>query len=95
MMVKRKHAPDPEMAGEIGLAALVFLCSDRSRLGRFLDLTGLSPADLQQQAQLPSLQAAVLDHLLGDESLLLVFTSSSGIAPEHVAPARSILSGEA
>jgi hypothetical protein len=34
---------------------------------------------------------AVLDHLLADESLLLVFTASRGITPDTVYPARAVL----
>ncbi|MBN8913893.1 MAG: DUF3572 family protein, partial [Rhizobiales bacterium] len=33
----------------------------------------------------------VFDHLLADESLLLVFTASKAIPPESVAPARAAL----
>lgn len=34
---------------------------------------------------------AAIDHLLSDESLLLVFTASKGLQPESVAPARTAL----
>jgi hypothetical protein len=33
----------------------------------------------------------VLNHLLQDESLLLVFAASHGIAPELIAPAHALL----
>jgi Protein of unknown function (DUF3572) len=82
---------DADQAETIGLRALTFLAEDAQRLGRFLALTGLGPAELKDQAQTSRVLAAVLDHLLRDESLLLVFAASCGIAPELVAPAQSLL----
>ncbi len=82
---------DADQAETIALAALAFLAEDAQRLGRFLALTGLGPAELREQAQTPRFSAAVLDHLLRDESLLLVFAASRGVAPELIAPAQSLL----
>lgn len=92
-MPKVMRPAGPEEAMTLALSALVFLGEDRARLVRFLDLTGLSPDELRQQAQSPDLLAAVLDHLLEDESALLVFTATAGIAPESIAPARDVLRG--
>ncbi len=36
---------------------------------------------------------AVLDHLMGDQSLLLVFASAAGVAPERIEEARRLISG--
>ena len=57
----------------IGVSALLFLAGDTDRLVRFLTLTGLGPAELRAEARSPRILAAVLEHLLQDESLLLVF----------------------
>lgn len=82
-----------EEAESIGLAALVFLTEDAGRLQRFLADTGLTPDALRASAGTPEGLAAVLDHLLADESLLMVFTAGSGIDPAAVAPARETLAG--
>jgi hypothetical protein len=84
-----------EQAEAIGLAALVFLTEDGDRLGRFLGETGMSPADLGRAAGTPEMLTAVLDHVLADESLLMVFAAGAGIAPGDVAPARIALGGAA
>jgi hypothetical protein len=76
----------------IALAALAFLAEDPSRLGRFLALTGLGPEELKLRVGAPQTFAAVLEHLLGDETLLLVFASSKGVSPEQLAPAHALLS---
>ena len=55
----------------IGVSALLFLAGDTDRLVRFLTLTGLGPAELRAESHSPRILAAVLDHLLQDESLLL------------------------
>ncbi|MCC7250395.1 DUF3572 domain-containing protein [Hyphomicrobium sp.] len=93
-MLRRAARPSPEDTEEaamLALAGLTFLAEDGPRLGRFLAMTGIGPDQLRAVADAPETLLAVLDHLLGDESLLLVFTASKGIAPERVAPARSAL----
>lgn len=82
-----------ENAEAIGLAALVFLTEDGERLGRFLSETGLSPSALGNAAGTPHTLAAVLDHLLADESLLMVFAAGAGIDPAEILPARFVLVG--
>jgi hypothetical protein len=83
-----------EEATTLALVALAFLAEEPERLGRFLALTGLGPAELKAEAGSPATLAAVLEHLLGDESLLFVFAASKGVAPELVAPAHAILAGD-
>jgi Protein of unknown function (DUF3572) len=80
-------AMSAEEAERIGLSGLVFLTSDEPRLTRFLVDTGLTPHGLAAAAGQRETLAAVLDHLLSDESLLLVFASDSAIEPAAVAPA--------
>ena len=80
-------------AESIGLSALVFLTEDGERLGRFLASTGISPAELKATAGSPKGQAGVLDYLLSDESLLMVFAAEAGIDPGAIAPAREALVG--
>ena len=80
-------------AGDIGLAALGFLAEEPKRLGRFLSLTGMDAGDLSAQAAEPHMQAALLEHILEDETLLLVFTAEKRIDPGHVQPAFRLLSG--
>jgi citrate lyase beta subunit len=54
-------------------------------------MTGVGPAELREQSRSPGMLAAVLDHLMQDESTLLVFCASDGIPPEDIAPARRAL----
>lgn len=87
---------DTETAEIIAISALTFLADDEQRLGRFLALTGLGPTELKAEAHKHRMLSAVLDYLLHDESLLLVFTTSNRIAPELIIPAQQLLatSGE-
>jgi len=80
-----------DRAESIGVSALLFLAGDPERLVRFLTLTGVGPAQLKTESRSPHMLAAVLDYLLQDESLLLVFCSSDGIPPQDIAPARRAL----
>jgi hypothetical protein len=90
-MLKRSPKPTAEDAAALALAGLTFLAEDGPRLGRFLALTGIGPDQLRAVADAPETLLAVFDHLLSDESLLLVFTASKGIPPDSVAPARAAL----
>jgi Protein of unknown function (DUF3572) len=82
-----------DRAEALALQGLTFLAGDAARLTRFLTLTGIDPGELRGWAGNPGIQAAVLDHLLADESLLLVFAAEAGVAPEEVAPAQAVLAG--
>ena len=76
---------DPEA---LAVRALGYLAADGDRLGRFLALTGIAPADIRAAAAQPGFLAGVLDYLLADEALLLAFGADSGIAPEAIGDAR-------
>jgi hypothetical protein len=80
-----------DQAEIVALQALAFLAEDAQRLGGFLALTGLGPEELRAQAREAHLLAAVLDHLLRDESQLLVFAANYGIAPELIGQAHAAL----
>lgn len=90
-MLKKRPGPTPETASALALSGLGFLAEDMPRLGRFLALTGIGPEHLREAASAPETQLAVLDHLLADESLLLVFAASKGVSPDAIAPARAEL----
>jgi len=83
-----------EDAEVLALRALAFLASEPDRLGRFLSLTGLTPNDLQDRADTAGVQAAVIGHLLQNESELLVFASEQQISPDGLAPAHHLLLDE-
>lgn len=95
MALNRKFPLNYDAAEAIALQGLTFLASDSTRLARFLGLTGIVPADLRAWAEKPRLQAAVVEHLLADESLLLVFTSETGTDPGTLGPAFALLQGAA
>ncbi len=83
-----KRVSDTLSPETVATRALSFLAADFERLGRFLAMSGLDPATVRQAARDPAFLPAVLDHLLGDERLLLAFSESEGRGPETVAEAR-------
>jgi hypothetical protein len=83
-----------ESAEAIAIQALSFLAEDAERLGRFLALTGISPAEIRKIAREPGFLAAVLDHLAGNEPLLLRFAAQVNRAPAEIAAARTQLGGK-
>jgi len=90
-MPKQKLTSDE--AASLALKGLGFLASEEARLTRFLRLTGIATDDLRAQAGEEATMVAVLDHLLADQSLLLVFAAEMQVAPERVEEARVSLTG--
>jgi hypothetical protein len=89
----RRARPVDPPADEVALRALAFLSLDEDRLSRFLALTGLAASDIGGLVAEPAFRLAVLDHLAGDESLLLAFAEAEGLAPEAIGRARRALGG--
>ena len=77
---------DHRTAEDIAAQAIAFLTSEPSRLTRFLSETGMLPNELA--ASLANggtdMLSACLDHVVCDESLLLVFASEIRRKPEDV-----------
>lgn len=85
----------PEDAEGIALQILGFLADDAPRMSRFLSLTGIGPEQVRAEAGTREFQAAVLEYILGDESLLLAFCQERGVDPMRIAPAHFLLAGGA
>jgi Protein of unknown function (DUF3572) len=75
---------DREAAEDLALEALSFLAADEERLSRFVYLSGLTVDNLREAAAEPGFLAGVLDHLAGDESLLLAFAANRSLDPAEV-----------
>ena len=89
-----KDGPITREFGEnLAVQALVFLAQDPERLGVFLSLTGIGPDEIRTAAADPGFLAGVLDHLCGDETLLLAFAEHAGVAPQDIEHAQAVLNG--
>lgn len=78
---------------ELALRALAFLSRDEERVARFLALTGLDAGDVQGLLGEAGFHLAVLDHVAGDEAMLLEFAAAESLPPESVGRARRALGG--
>ena len=90
-------APSPaarQAAEMLAIQALTFIAEEPERFSRFLELSGIEGALLRAAASEPGFLAGVLEHMLGDESLLIAFADSAGIDPAEIARARSALGGK-
>ncbi len=86
-----RRALNADDAETIAIRALGFLASEPERLGRFLAVTGLGPENLRSAARDPRFLASVLDHVAGDESLLVALAGALSLPPETVAQANLVL----
>lgn len=93
MMMRQKTQKSTEEAEIMGLNALGFLAADGERLQRFMDLSGLDVAAIRAGASNPAFLGGILDHLLSDESLLLIFAEEQQLRPERIAQLRRTLPG--
>lgn len=82
-----------DAAEAVAAQGLAFLAREPARLSRFLSLTGLDIGDIRRQADAPEFLGSVLDYLVRDESLLLVFAANASVAPETVTSALEMLQG--
>ncbi len=92
--MKAPLRPTPEAAEMLAIQALGFIAEDSERLAGFLASTGIPAEEIRAAAGEPGFLAGVLEHMLGDESLLIAFALSAGIDPAEVARARSALGGQ-
>jgi Protein of unknown function (DUF3572) len=90
---RRRPALTAQGAEALAAAALAFLADDLHRLSAFLEATGSSPDDLRASAASRDTAVATLEHLLANESELLVFTAHADTTPEAVHVALHLLQG--
>jgi hypothetical protein len=82
-----------EAAQDLAVAALSFLAEEPDRLGRFLAAAGIAPDRIRAAAREAGFLAGVLDHLSGDEELLIAFARHVDVDPAEVERARAALGG--
>ncbi len=90
---RRSFGGDGPAASELALLALSYLAQDEERVARFLALTGLDAGDVRGLVGDRAFQLAVLDHLAGDEAMLMDFVAGISVPPEAVGRARRALGG--
>jgi hypothetical protein len=85
---KASSGLDPDL---IAIQALTYLAREPDRAERFFALSGLVPGDLRSAAADPAFLLGVMDYLVGDEPLLLLFAEGAGLTPEDVVAAHDAL----
>jgi hypothetical protein len=83
-----------EAAEMLAVQALAFIGEEPRRLAAFLQSSGLAIEQIRDAAQEPGFLVGVLEHMLGDESLLLAFAASAGADPAAIEHARAALTRE-
>jgi len=90
-----KQAPrlTRDRAEALAIQALTFIAADSERLGRFLAVTGIGPAEIRKAAGEPGFLAGVLEYMAADERLISAFAGEIGLDPSDVDKARTALAG--
>ena len=92
-MTLRRADNHKDHAEALGIDALAFLAAEPERLERFMALAGIDLSTIRDVAGDPAFLAAVLDHLMADEPLLLAFAANKGVKPEVIVRAAHTLGG--
>jgi hypothetical protein len=83
-----------EEAEALAIQALSFVAAEPERLGRFLAVSGIGPAEIRAVAREPYFLAGIIEHLSSDERLVLAFCAQAGLDPAEIARARELLVGK-
>jgi hypothetical protein len=89
--MKAPLRPSRDEAEMLAIQALAFIAEEPQTLARFLDMTGIEPEQIRNAAREQDFLGGVLEHMLGDEDLLIAFAASANVEPAALARARSAL----
>ena len=82
-----------DAAEALAIQALTFIAGDSERLGRFLAITGIGPAEIRAASSEPGFLAGVLDYVAGDERMVTEFAATMDLDPSYIGVARAALGG--
>jgi hypothetical protein len=92
--MKKRMAMPKEAAEALAIQALTFIGGEPERLGRFLAVTGIGPAEIRMATREPGFLIGVLDYLAADDRLLAAFAAEAGFEPAYIGKAHAVLGGE-
>jgi hypothetical protein len=87
MLMNGKPLQGDESAERLALDVLLWITAEDDRLLPFLAASGLGPETLRESAREPAFLVGVLDHVMGDENVLLACAAALGVKPERIAAA--------
>jgi Protein of unknown function (DUF3572) len=91
--MKSRSGMPAEAAKSLAIQALTYLAEDPERLGRFLTVTGIGPAEIRAASAEPGFLAGVLAYLASDEQLAADFAATASCGPADIARAHEALGG--
>jgi len=91
--MKQGRSPTREQAEGLAIQALTFIAGDGERLGRFLAVTGIGPAEIRTAAREAGFLAGVLEYMASDDRLIAAFAGESGLDPADIDRSRIALAG--
>lgn len=87
MLTKGKPHQADDMAESLALDVLLWIVGDEERLYPFLAATGLDLEAVRAGAKDPAFLAGVLDHVAGNEPVLLACARALDVKPERIVAA--------
>lgn len=87
MLMNGKPLQGDEAAERLALDVLLWITGEEDRLLPFLAATGLDLDTLRASVREPAFLVGVLDHVMGDENVLLACAQALDVKPERIAAA--------
>ncbi|MTI10878.1 DUF3572 domain-containing protein [Curvivirga aplysinae] len=84
---------EKEQAEQLAASALSWIAQDPDRLGRFLAICGVGPAEIRERVGDPAFMGGILDFLLAHEPDLIEFAEWAGVEPSFPMQIRPALPG--
>ena len=91
--MKSRPALTREQAEALAIQALTFIGADEERLGRFLAVTGIGPAEIRAATRQPGFLSGVLEYMASDDRLIAAFAGENNLDPADVDRGRVALAG--
>jgi hypothetical protein len=89
--MKGRPALTREQAEALAIQALTFIGGDAERLGRFLAITGVGPAEIRMAASQPGFLGSVREYMASDERLIAAFAAENNLDPAYIDRGRLVL----
>lgn len=87
----KREAASAEDAQHLAIEALRFIASHDDLVRRFLDVTGIEPAQIRAEAARPAFLVGVLDFILGNENDVIDFADQVATDPQRIGVMRNAL----
>lgn len=83
-MLRQKTSTSAKSAQALAIEAIAFILADDDLIPRFLDATGIDPANLRERLEDGGVLASAFSFLMSEEATARRFAETNGLSPEQM-----------